>query len=404
MNFEFDLKLIAAIAAGAVFLVILVVLKVKERQADLQVSPDNVGKNKFLNNVEKLFVDFQNQKSRGDLTPLRPMLSDGLFRRIQTELKIIKSVWLKHVTTDVVVKSVKILNTTTEPPYCTLDVGIEFTAKNVDVHSENPYEYAVHEALQEPTRHCRTVWSFLRKTSLDKQTEKQTQATVFEGQCPNCGAPLEVSQATRCIYCNVLVNSGSYDWVLTKISDEKYWKSQPILPVRGLKKLKSIDADFCQPLGEDIACYIFWRWMEAKIEKNFCLLSNIARPYLLKPPPPKKDTSKIVKWHGIYKVFVDSVTLTACQAECRDGYNRIHAEVNWRCAYAKWKKADNTHAIRFNLRKKTNATSKNGMSYARCPNCEAPLMENDSTICEFCDYQLMANEKHWVLESTTTLK
>lgn len=41
--------------------------------------------------------------------------------------------------------------------------------------------------------------------------------------CPNCGAPLQMSDAGACTHCNAEVESGSFDWVLSKIEqDEAY--------------------------------------------------------------------------------------------------------------------------------------------------------------------------------------
>jgi hypothetical protein len=41
--------------------------------------------------------------------------------------------------------------------------------------------------------------------------------------CPNCGAPLEISDAGSCLHCNATVENGSFDWVLSKIEqDDNY--------------------------------------------------------------------------------------------------------------------------------------------------------------------------------------
>jgi predicted lipid-binding transport protein (Tim44 family) len=41
--------------------------------------------------------------------------------------------------------------------------------------------------------------------------------------CPGCGAPLRVNMAGNCEYCNVLITSGDFDWVLSRIEqDDSY--------------------------------------------------------------------------------------------------------------------------------------------------------------------------------------
>ena len=36
--------------------------------------------------------------------------------------------------------------------------------------------------------------------------------------CPNCGAPLEISSSGVCEYCGSVVTTGQYSWVLTDFS------------------------------------------------------------------------------------------------------------------------------------------------------------------------------------------
>jgi len=44
-----------------------------------------------------------------------------------------------------------------------------------------------------------------------------TRAEVSKAEghnCPNCGAPLEISSSGQCGYCNSVVTTGQYSWVL----------------------------------------------------------------------------------------------------------------------------------------------------------------------------------------------
>jgi rubrerythrin len=35
--------------------------------------------------------------------------------------------------------------------------------------------------------------------------------------CPNCGAPTEITSSGQCPYCGSVVTNGEHDWVLTDI-------------------------------------------------------------------------------------------------------------------------------------------------------------------------------------------
>jgi hypothetical protein len=42
---------------------------------------------------------------------------------------------------------------------------------------------------------------------------------ILSGQCPQCGAPLHVSEDGSCAYCQALVTSGGQDWVVWSIEE-----------------------------------------------------------------------------------------------------------------------------------------------------------------------------------------
>ena len=35
--------------------------------------------------------------------------------------------------------------------------------------------------------------------------------------CPNCGAPTEITSSGQCVYCGSVITNGEHDWVLTDI-------------------------------------------------------------------------------------------------------------------------------------------------------------------------------------------
>jgi predicted RNA-binding Zn-ribbon protein involved in translation (DUF1610 family) len=56
-------------------------------------------------------------------------------------------------------------------------------------------------------------WSLARAKSAKSRPPKK--ARVFE--CPNCGGPLDRIVGARCSYCNQVVDTGDYDWIVTGI-------------------------------------------------------------------------------------------------------------------------------------------------------------------------------------------
>jgi predicted lipid-binding transport protein (Tim44 family) len=60
-------------------------------------------------------------------------------------------------------------------------------------------------------------WTFIRSA-------KRRGATVTAPNCPNCGAPLAISDAGACTHCNAHVESGEFDWVLSKIEQDDVYR------------------------------------------------------------------------------------------------------------------------------------------------------------------------------------
>ena len=58
-------------------------------------------------------------------------------------------------------------------------------------------------------------WTFLRRPG--------AKGAEDNARCPNCGAPLKVTQAGICEYCQASITRGQFDWVLSRIEqDEDY--------------------------------------------------------------------------------------------------------------------------------------------------------------------------------------
>ena len=55
------------------------------------------------------------------------------------------------------------------------------------------------------------IWSFIRRRGV---TSTPGDRGLFEGNCPNCGASLELNQLGACASCEAVLRNGEYDWVL----------------------------------------------------------------------------------------------------------------------------------------------------------------------------------------------
>lgn len=56
--------------------------------------------------------------------------------------------------------------------------------------------------------------TFIRKTGVKT---KVGETTVNTTNCPNCGAPTEITSAGKCPYCGSVITTGEYNWVLSNL-------------------------------------------------------------------------------------------------------------------------------------------------------------------------------------------
>jgi len=116
-------------------------------------------------------------------------------------------------------------------------------------------------------------WSFIRKRGAGGSSVD----LVADRGCPSCGAalPEDMGELCRCAHCQVMMNSGDFDWVLAEITQEADYggrsrmvrHSSPELP-QSLAALIRQCPDFSRQLAEDKASNAFMQIMTAHATRN----------------------------------------------------------------------------------------------------------------------------------------
>ena len=60
--------------------------------------------------------------------------------------------------------------------------------------------------------------TFNRKHGVKTEIGRSNKSTT---NCPNCGAPTEITSAGQCEYCGSVITTGEHDWVLSDIRSVK---------------------------------------------------------------------------------------------------------------------------------------------------------------------------------------
>ena len=195
------------------------------RQAETEVTPDftasvaaeiqgidpNFSSDKFIGFAREVFMKIQEAWTTKDWKPIRPFESETLFNQHKQQL----DEYIRLGKTNVVEKiGIK---------HCSLHEFRQDGDKEVLVVWLNAImrDYVINDATKEvlesdPNRdwYMKYVMVFNRKAGLKTEAGKKGTSIT---NCPNCGAPTEVTTSGQCTYCGSIITNGEHDWVLTDI-------------------------------------------------------------------------------------------------------------------------------------------------------------------------------------------
>ncbi|PKL43069.1 MAG: hypothetical protein CVV41_11735 [Candidatus Riflebacteria bacterium HGW-Riflebacteria-1] len=245
-------------------------------------------------------------------------------------------------------------------------------------------------------------WSFIRRPS-GKTLKKPG---LLEGSCPNCGAPIQIGQATVCSVCNSFIRSGFYDWVLARITQGCEWSYTDPTLVPNWKQLKADDPEFTIHQIEDLAGVIFWNLrlveISRKVEPIFRFASSECATYIADALRTSESTDR----HWWENIALASVSLKGIVIDSERV--KLYTLVVW-SGIPITANADGaiTQRIRYNKPvrdvmvlsrdKKCRTNQNNTLSSAHCKSCGGALSSSFATQCGYCNSTLNDGSE-WQLE------
>ena len=166
---------------------------------------------KFIGFAREVFMKIQEAWTTKDWKPIRPFESETLFNQHKQQL----DEYIRSGKTNVIEKiGIK---------HCSLHAFQEDGDKEVLVVWLNAVmrDYVIDDATKnvlesDPNRdwYMKYEMVFNRKAGV-KTDPGRTGNSITN--CPNCGAPTEITSSGQCSYCGSVVTNGEHDWVLTDI-------------------------------------------------------------------------------------------------------------------------------------------------------------------------------------------
>ena len=166
---------------------------------------------KFNGFAREVFMKIQEAWTTKDWKPIRPFESETLFNQHKQQL----DEYIRLKKTNVVEKiTIK---------HCSLHEFRQDGDKEVLIVWLNAlmHDYVIDDETKkvlesDPNRdwYMKYEMVFNRKAGLKTDPGKKGTSIT---NCPNCGAPTEITSSGQCAYCGSVITNGEHDWVLTDI-------------------------------------------------------------------------------------------------------------------------------------------------------------------------------------------
>ncbi len=165
----------------------------------------------FLEQVQATFFVVEGAWTQRRPEASRQVMADGLWQQHRVQIQGYIDSHRRNVLEGLSVGSLTVILAESDPTYDTITVRILAWSADYDVDDTSGKVVRGNKRVQQWTED----WSFQRAATAKTVASGGTLAS----RCPNCGAPLELDITGVCKYCKALVSSGTYDWVLTRISE-----------------------------------------------------------------------------------------------------------------------------------------------------------------------------------------
>jgi hypothetical protein len=188
-----------------------------EDLAALQAKDPNFNQQMFLDRAQAAFFILQKAWMDRNLEPARVYMSDGIYRRWKTQVDAMIAAHKRNIMDELVIGGAQIVKVQTDPNFDSITVRIDASAADYEVDDTSANKVIYGSRRSQPFTE---YWTFIRSGAARTKAGEGAEVT----QCPNCGAPLSISESGVCSYCKAVVTSGQFGWVLDNITQASEWQ------------------------------------------------------------------------------------------------------------------------------------------------------------------------------------
>lgn len=359
----------------------------------------------FTAKARSAFLKIQAAWTAQNIAEIRPFISDGMYQRFATQFRMMGLLQQQNRLDQIQIHRLEAVSARGDGTFDVIDVAVEASMRDafrceldhtLDTEGDDTFvEY----------------WSFIRKRDLAK-----ADCDIFDStQCPSCGAPLpkDMGELCRCTYCQVMVNSGEFDWVLAEITQQPDYGTQsrmaalvaPQLP-EALAGIAPECPDFSTQLAEDKASNAFMQIMTALATRNPASIRRFVSDEVL-AQVSARITERNLVFNRIY--LNESVLLNAARVGARHqlaiglsaSMQRVELLSNQHLA------AIDAQEIRSDevliMERDAAAVPAQGSLYQhQCANCGGAAGDTLDLNCPYCGTPLNSTRNEWIVTGLLT--
>jgi hypothetical protein len=338
--------------------------------------------------------------SKQAMLPVRAFVSDGIFERFSWQIREQKDFGYRNVMENVRCTAARLAQLDSDDMFDLATFRVDVTATDYRVSLSTGKEI---RDSRNPEPDFVEYWTFLRRRGVATKDKPG----LLEGNCPNCGAALELNNTTQCAACHSLIRSGDFDWVLCEITQPVEFEDRPETTLRGVGAYRqSSDPSFHVQQLEDRVSVMFWRKVMADRLGKADPLRKVATEefcqefsaQLTKSSSPRRFRGDCAVGSVEVQAIVSAEPLDHCVVEVR--WSGSTYQQNSSGPPTALSEAAATSSYYVLVRKHgVKSDIKRTLASAHCTNCGAPEDDLTANTCEYCGTPLNNVAHDWILES-----
>ena len=178
-------------------------------ETEIKLTDENFSANKFIGFTKEVFMSIQEAWSERDWSKIRPFEKEELFKIHEKQLDEYIRLNRINVMERISVGETYLHEYTRDKQFEYLTVCLDATFNDYIIDSNTRQ---VVEGYKNTRYHTTYLMTFMRNIGVKTNTATSNLNTK---QCPNCGAPVQITSAGKCEYCDTITTTGEHDWVLS---------------------------------------------------------------------------------------------------------------------------------------------------------------------------------------------